>query len=71
MSRLIYITKKQVDNFIKVETERLNIDNTELLSEVKVVLSDLKEYPNDNKNQIKFYARILERLNKLNLSLDI
>lgn len=69
ISKLIYVTNKQVDNFIKVETDRLKINNTELLSEVNLVLSDLKEFPNDNKNQIKFYTRVLERLNNLNFNL--
>ena len=62
-SKLIYVTKKQVSDFINRETERLKINKDELLKEVKHVLFDLKEYPNDNRNQIKYYTRIYEALN--------
>jgi hypothetical protein len=34
--KLIYVTKKQVSNFIKRETERLKINKDELLKEVKL-----------------------------------
>ena len=63
MKKLMYVTKKQVDSFIQNETERLKMNNDELLKEVKYVLFDLKQYPNDNKNQIKFYTRVYEALN--------
>ncbi|MAN61379.1 MAG: hypothetical protein CMI60_05455 [Parvibaculum sp.] len=63
MKNLSYVTKKQVNSFIKIETERLKINNDELLKEVKYVLFDLNQYPNDNKNQIKFYTRVYEELN--------
>lgn len=63
MKKLMYVTKKQVDSFIQNETERLKMSNDELLKEVKYVLFDLKQYPNDNKNQIKFYTRVYESLN--------
>ena len=62
MENLMYVTKKHVDSFIKNETERLKINNNELLKEVKYVLFDLKQYPNDNKNQIKFYTRVYKAL---------
>tara|TARA_R100000951_G_scaffold82822_1_gene70472 strand:+ start:188 stop:400 length:213 start_codon:yes stop_codon:yes gene_type:complete len=62
MKNLMYVTKKQVHSFIKNETERLKINNNELLKEVKYVLFDLKQYPNDNKNQIKFYTRVYKAL---------
>ena len=62
-SKLIYVTKKQVSDFINRETERLKINKDELLKEVKYVLFDLKEHPNDNRNQIKYYTRIYEALN--------
>ena len=52
-----------MDYFIQNETERLKMSNDELLKEVKYVLFDLKQYPNDNKNQIKFYTRVYESLN--------
>jgi len=63
MSKLIYVTKKQVSDFINRETERLKINKDELLKEVEYVLLDLKQYPNDNRNQIKYYTRIFEALN--------
>ncbi len=62
MTNSIYVTKKQINSFIKNETERLKINNNELLKEVKYLLFDLKQYPNDNKNQIKFYTRVFETL---------
>ena len=57
-----YVTKKQVSDFINRETERLKINKDELLKEVKYVLFDLKQYPNDNPNQIKFYTRVYNQL---------
>ena len=62
-SKLIYVTKKQVSDFINTETERLKMNKDELLKEVKYVLFDLKQHPNDNRNQIKYYTRIYEALN--------
>lgn len=61
--KLMYVTKKQVDSFIQNETKRLKMNNDELLKEVEYVLFDLKQYPNDNKSQIKFYTRVYEALN--------
>jgi|TARA_R110000851_G_scaffold73614_2_gene162378 hypothetical protein len=60
--KLSYVTKKQVSDFIKTETERLKINEDELLKEVKYVLFDLKDFPNDNRNQIKFYTRVYEAI---------
>lgn len=59
-----YVTKKQVSNFIKRETERLTINENELLKEVRYLLFDLKQFPSENKNQIKFYRRVEEALIK-------
>lgn len=63
-NKLMYVTKKQVSNFIKKETQRLGINNQELLKEVELVLVDLKQFPNDNLNQIKFYIKIKQNLNQ-------
>ena len=63
MKELKYVTKKQVESFIKYETERLKMNSSELLKEIQYVLFELKQYPNDNKNQIKFYTRVYEALN--------
>jgi len=65
VQKLIYVTKKQVDKFIEVEKSRLKIDNTKLLKEVQIVLTDLREFSNDNLNQIKFYMRIENKLKSL------
>ena len=65
VQKLIYVTKKQVDNFIEVEKSRLKIDNTKLLKEVQIVLTDLREFPNDNLNQIKFYMKVENKLKNL------
>lgn len=59
-----YITKKQISDFIKNETERLKINENELLKEVKYVLFDLMDFPDDNKNQIKFYNKVYRQINK-------
>ena len=65
VQKLIYVTKKQVDKFIEVEKSRLKIDNTKLLKEVQIVLTDLREFSNDNLNQIKFYMRVENKLKSL------
>ena len=65
VQKLIYVTKKQVHKFIEVEKGRLKIDNTKLLKEVQIVLTDLREFPNDNLNQIKFYMRVENKLKSL------
>jgi len=39
-------------------------NNQELLKEVELVLVDLKQFPNDNLNQIKFYTKIKQNLNQ-------
>jgi len=59
-----YVTKKQISSFINKETERLTINTNELLKEVRYVLFDLKQFPKENKNQIKFYTRVEETLIK-------
>jgi hypothetical protein len=38
------------------------MNKAQLINEVGFVLSDLKEFPIDNKNQIKFYTRVLETI---------
>ena len=58
--KLIYVTKKQVAQFIKTGAERLKMDKTEFLIEVEDVLFDLKQYPDDCLNQIKFYTKVLK-----------
>ena len=61
-SKLIYVTKKQVSKFIENQIDWRKISEAQLLKEVEDVLIDLNEYPNDNKNQIKFYTRVNETL---------
>jgi len=55
-----YVTKKQVKMFISHYLIYMN--KAQLINEVGFVLSDLKEFPIDNKNQIKFYTRVLETI---------
>jgi hypothetical protein len=58
----MYITKKDISKFIENERRRLNLTNDELLIEVDRVLIDLKQFPESNKNQIKFYTKVLKTL---------
>jgi hypothetical protein len=51
-----YITKKYIDKFIENEINRNKINKVDL------VLNDLLEYPEDNKNQIKFYKTVYNHL---------
>lgn len=62
MEKVMYVTKKQVSDFIVGETKRRKINKIELLNMVKDALCELMEFPNDNKNQIKFYTKVSESL---------
>jgi hypothetical protein len=56
-----YVTKKQVDEYIEnrnVLYDSINLFIVNLIS----FLSDLEENPEYNKNQIKFFGRVLERI---------
>ena len=63
-TKLIYVTRKQVNDFIRLHQTALKINNDELLKEVKYALFALKKFPNDNKNQIKFYTRVYKELTR-------
>ena len=63
--KLIYVTKKQVNQLIEVEKGRLKMNDSQLLKEVQIVLTDLREFHNDNLNQIKFYMRVENKLKSL------
>lgn len=63
-TKLIYVTKKEVSNFIETEIKRLKVDEATLNMFVEETLSDLKDFPNDNANQIKYYTRVNEELLK-------
>ncbi len=52
-----YVTKKQVKEF--VEQHQLNERS---LIELNLCLGDLKEFPKENKNQIKFYEKVKKHL---------
>lgn len=56
--RLMYVTKKQVSDFVDRTTKRLKIGKSELLGDVKEALTELNQYPTENSNQIKFYSRV-------------
>jgi hypothetical protein len=53
-----YVTKKQVMNYIDEVTKTRGIDQDELLNEVRFTLTELIEYPTDNKAQIKFFEKV-------------
>ncbi len=65
VKKLIYVTKKQVNQFIEFEKSRLKINDNQLLKEVQIVLTDLRQFPNDNLNQIKFYMRVENNLKSI------
>ena len=62
MKKLIYVTKKQIESEVAYELERLKMTPEELLKEVNITLDDLKEFPDDNANQIKWFTRMAENL---------
>ena len=45
-----YVTKSDVDFYINNTLKRLGCSFKELLDEVEIALSELKEYPKDNSN---------------------
>jgi len=57
MSVKYYTTKKRVEEFIK--SKNLTKDS---LTELKLCLYDLKEFPKDNKYQIRFYEKVKKHL---------
>jgi hypothetical protein len=52
-----YVTKKRVKDFIK--QHKLNQQS---LVELNLCLGDLKEFPKENKNQIRFYEKVKKHL---------
>ena len=57
-SKRYYITKKRVEEFIKLNYYKFK-NNDEFKSEVRTILKDLNEFPDSNKNQIRFYNKVL------------
>jgi uncharacterized protein (UPF0335 family) len=58
MEKKYYITKKSVNKYIK-SVGCIYKDKADLKADVKKVIADLNEYPDSNKNQIKFFTRVL------------
>jgi hypothetical protein len=52
-----YVTNKRVKNFIKEQ----NLNQSSLI-ELNLCLGDLKEFPKENKNQIRFYEKVKKHL---------
>ena len=52
-----YVTKKRVKDFIKA-----NSLNHRSLIELNLCLGDLKEFPKENRNQIRFYEKVKKYL---------
>ena len=61
MPKLMYVTKKQVNDFIERKRNLFNSDQ-EFIDEVDRVLDDLNEFPDGTANQRKFYNRVKESL---------
>jgi len=62
VEKTMYVTKKQVTDFIDREIKYSKISEKELLNIINNALCELIEYPNECKNQIKFYTRVLAAL---------
>ena len=52
-----YATEKRAKEYIDSVKNKFE-SYTEFLSECKAVIKDLDEYPNDNKNQLRFFRRV-------------
>ena len=61
MSKLIYVTAKQVNEYIKKTAIHYKTTENFIIATVNALV-DLKEFPNDNPNQIKFFTRVLKQL---------
>jgi hypothetical protein len=51
-----YITRKQILEFIKTHKRE------DLKNEILAYLEELKIYPKENRNQIRFYSKVLTEL---------
>jgi len=52
-----YVTKKRVEDYLKTVVGKFK-NHSELLFECKEVIKDLELYPQDNKNQIRFFKGV-------------
>lgn len=59
-----YVTKTDVDFYISDRLNKLKLSHKELLDEVDIALSELKEYPKENSNQIRFFTKVYSNLYK-------
>ena len=59
-SRGYYCTQKRIDKFI--ESMSKNFENSLLKKLVKSSYNELNEYPESNKNQIRFYKKVAKTL---------
>lgn len=66
MPKKFYVTKKQVDYFIKHhENSYSSLDHFKTNLETNI--ADLENFPEENKYQIKFFNRVLIRVCQLTL----
>jgi hypothetical protein len=56
-----YVTKNRVNLYIETVKHKFN-SYKELLWELKAVLSDLREFKDDNSNQIHFFEKVEQRV---------
>lgn len=64
-NKLMYVTKKKVNQFIDRKKRDPKMSDEKLLSEVNETLAYLNEFPESNPNQIKFFTRIAKALQKV------
>lgn len=64
LNKKYYVTKSDVDSYINYTLKRLGYSYKELLNEIEIALSGLKEYPKDNSNQIRFFTKVYSSLYK-------
>lgn len=61
MGKKVYITKKAIETFYERHISQFKTKE-EFKADAQKVLNELSEYPEENKNQIKFYTKVIEWL---------
>jgi len=64
MPKRFYVTKKQVDAFIK-HHENFYTSISQFKTNVETNIADLENFPEANKYQIKFFNKVLIKVSQL------
>ena len=62
-----YVTQKQVLEYILLGIHKFE-SKEEFKQNLKLVIDDLNQFPKDNSNQIKFYTRVRNTLDTVEIS---